>query len=93
MENYRQFSNHVAHNSFIHSYAEMGLIGGTLFLGAFWFAVKGMYDLRNSGSPQFCGRPGEGMEPPGNRKNFIAGLDLDPQLSWSGTSCAACTRS
>ena len=46
VENYRQFSNHVAHNSFIHSYAEMGLIGGTLFLGAFFFAVKGMFDLR-----------------------------------------------
>ena len=47
VENYRQFSSHVAHNSFIHSYAEMGLIGGSLFLGAFFFAVKAMYDLRN----------------------------------------------
>ncbi len=48
MENYRQFSSHVAHQSFIHCYTELGLIGGTLFLGAFYFAIKGMYDLRQS---------------------------------------------
>ena len=48
MENYRQFSKHVAHNSFIHCYTELGVIGGTLFLGAFYFALKGMYDLRQS---------------------------------------------
>lgn len=46
MENYRQFSNHVAHNSFIHGYAELGLIGGSLFLGAFWFALRGLFALR-----------------------------------------------
>jgi O-antigen ligase len=48
MENYRQFSNHVAHQSFIHCYTELGLIGGTLFLGAFYFAIKGMTDLRGA---------------------------------------------
>jgi len=46
MDNYRQFSSHVAHHSFIHCYTELGLIGGSLFLGAFYFAVKGMYDVR-----------------------------------------------
>ena len=46
MENYSQFSGHVAHNSFIHCYAELGLIGGSLFVGAFYFAVKGMFELR-----------------------------------------------
>jgi hypothetical protein len=46
VENYRQFSSHVAHNSFLHGYTEIGLIGGTLFLGAFYFAVKGLFDLR-----------------------------------------------
>jgi O-antigen ligase len=45
-ENYRQFSSHVAHNSFIHCYAELGMFGGTLFLGAFYLAIKGLYDLR-----------------------------------------------
>ena len=45
MDNYRQFSNHVAHQSFIHCFTELGLIGGTLFLGAFFLALKGMYDL------------------------------------------------
>jgi hypothetical protein len=47
MDNYRQFSSHVAHHSFIHCYTELGLIGGTLFLGAFYFALKGMFDLRH----------------------------------------------
>ncbi len=48
MDNYTQFSSHVAHHSFIHCFTELGLIGGTLFLGAFYFALKGMYDLRVS---------------------------------------------
>jgi hypothetical protein len=47
MENYQMFSSHVAHNSFIHCFTELGVIGGTLFLGAFYFALKGMFDLRN----------------------------------------------
>ncbi len=47
MENYIQFSSHVAHQSFIHCFTELGLIGGTLFLGAFYFALRGMFDLRN----------------------------------------------
>jgi hypothetical protein len=51
MDNYTQFSSHVAHHSFIHCFTELGLIGGTLFLGAFYFALKGMYDLRESPSP------------------------------------------
>src|SRR6059058_2955347 len=51
MDNYRQFSSHVAHQSFIHCYTELGLIGGTLFLGAFYFALKGMYDLRDANLP------------------------------------------
>jgi O-Antigen ligase len=46
MDNYRQFSSHVAHHSFIHCYTELGLIGGTLFFGAFYLAVKGMLDAR-----------------------------------------------
>src|ERR1051325_270562 len=48
MENYGQFSSHVAHNSFIHCYVELGIVGGTLFLGAFYFALKGMFDLRGA---------------------------------------------
>jgi len=47
MDNYRQFSSHVAHNSFIHCYAELGMIGGTLFLGAFYYALKSVFDLRS----------------------------------------------
>ena len=46
MENYLQHSRQVAHNSFIHSYTDLGVLGGTLFLGAFYFAVRGLYGVR-----------------------------------------------
>ncbi len=42
-DNYRSMSSHVAHNSFIHSYAELGIVGGTLFLAAFYFAFRGLH--------------------------------------------------
>ena len=40
------FSSHVAHNSFIHCFTELGLIGGTLFLGAFLLRAEG--DVRSA---------------------------------------------
>ena len=39
---FNAYSDHVglvAHNSFIHAFVELGLIGGGLFFGAFWFAA------------------------------------------------------
>lgn len=48
MEGYRSLSEHVAHNSFIHCYAELGLCGGTLFVAAFTFALAGLFRLRNA---------------------------------------------
>jgi hypothetical protein len=35
----------VAHNSYIHGFVELGLFGGSLFLGAFWFAVQSFWKL------------------------------------------------
>jgi hypothetical protein len=35
----------VAHNSFVHAYTELGLLGGTAFLGAFLFPVGPLYRL------------------------------------------------
>jgi hypothetical protein len=46
MDGYRLVATHVAHNSYIHCYAELGILGGTLFVGAFYFAVHGLYRLR-----------------------------------------------
>lgn len=37
----------VAHNSFVHAYTELGLFGGTLFVGAFYCALVG---LRRAGT-------------------------------------------
>lgn len=36
---YQEFAGKVAHNSFIHCYAELGILGGTLFFGAFFLAI------------------------------------------------------
>ncbi|MFO0907028.1 MAG: O-antigen ligase family protein [Isosphaeraceae bacterium] len=38
VDRYAEEVGHVAHNSFIHCYVELGLIGGTIFLGAFYLA-------------------------------------------------------
>jgi O-antigen ligase len=43
---------HVAHNSFVHSFTELGLFGGTLFSGAFFLAVKFLSKV-GSGRSQF----------------------------------------
>ena len=36
----------VAHNSYVHSYAELGFFGGTLFCGIFYLAISGVRRLR-----------------------------------------------
>jgi hypothetical protein len=46
MDNYHMYSKLIAHNSFLHCYAELGLFGGSLFLGAFYMAIRGILELR-----------------------------------------------
>jgi O-antigen ligase len=41
---------HVAHNSFIHAFAELGLLGGAPFLGMFSLALLGLFRL---GAPRY----------------------------------------
>jgi O-antigen ligase len=36
----------VAHNSFVHSYVELGLFGGTMFFGCFYFALRTLWEQR-----------------------------------------------
>jgi hypothetical protein len=36
---------HVAHNAFVHSFVELGVFGGTFFIGAFWFAGLSLLKL------------------------------------------------
>jgi O-antigen ligase len=35
---------YVAHNSYVHTFVELGLFGGTMFLGCFYFAGSGLYN-------------------------------------------------
>ena len=42
-----ELKGQVAHNSFIQSYAEMGLFGGAMFLGAFAISIAGVYRARS----------------------------------------------
>jgi O-antigen ligase len=35
----------VAHNSYVHTYTELGLFGGTMFVGAFYAALSGVRRL------------------------------------------------
>lgn len=41
----------VTHNSFIQAYTDLGMFGGTLFLGAFYLAVRGVRRFRHGGVP------------------------------------------
>jgi hypothetical protein len=45
----------VAHNSFVHSYTELGFIGGTFFLGAFYLGVLLPFRAGRSGLVLFAG--------------------------------------
>lgn len=42
---YADIAGLVAHNSFIHAYVELGLFGGTLFFGCFFFAGMQLYRM------------------------------------------------
>jgi len=38
--NYAERVGHVAHNSFVHAFAELGLVGGTVFTAAFYIPIS-----------------------------------------------------
>jgi hypothetical protein len=44
---YPDIAGLVAHNSFVHAYVELGLIGGTFFFGMFFFCVVGLFRLNS----------------------------------------------
>jgi O-antigen ligase len=50
---FTEFSTHVAHNSYLQYFAELGLFGGVLFLGAAYLSISGLVRL---GRPVGLGR-------------------------------------
>lgn len=55
---YSDLAGLAAHNSFVHAFTELGLFGGTLFIGCFFFAGLGLFRLArfqkaNKGKPIF----------------------------------------
>lgn len=42
---YSDMAGLAAHNSYVHAFTELGLFGGTLFIGCFFFAALGLYRL------------------------------------------------
>jgi O-antigen ligase len=44
-EEYAEVVQHVAHNSFLHSFTELGIVGGTLFLGTFFCSFVMLHRL------------------------------------------------
>lgn len=52
MHRYAEEAGLVAHNSFVHAYVELGLLGGGLFLGAFYFGALGTYRVRPVWNPE-----------------------------------------
>jgi hypothetical protein len=75
MDAYPTVSFHVAHNSYIHCFVELGVVGGTLFLGAFYFALHGLYRLQT--------KPPTETKPSGEynaRTVATERTDADPEL-------------
>lgn len=48
---YADLAGLVAHNSFVHTYVELGLFGGTLFLGCFFLAGLQLYRIGQLAEP------------------------------------------
>lgn len=48
---YADMAGLVAHNSFVHAYVELGLFGGTLFFGCFFFAFLQLYRVGQMEEP------------------------------------------
>lgn len=45
---YADFAGLVAHNSFVHAYVELGVLGGTFFFGMFFFCAWGLFRLNTA---------------------------------------------
>lgn len=47
MYQYEELVENGSHNAFVQSYVELGILGGTFFVGAFYLALSSLFQLRN----------------------------------------------
>jgi O-antigen ligase len=45
MNQYAEEAGQVAHNSYLHAFTELGLFGGTLFVGTFFLSLRGLWQV------------------------------------------------
>ena len=45
---FADYEGHVAHNTIVEAYADLGLPGGTLLFGAYYFSLTTLWRLRSS---------------------------------------------
>lgn len=57
------YARHVAHNSTVQAYAEMGLLGGTLYFGAFYYALTTIWKLGRARGAGAGGPPVRRLQP------------------------------
>jgi hypothetical protein len=50
MNNYGEAVGQVAHNSFVHCFVELGLVGGLVYFGAFFWAIRSTWRLNRDRS-------------------------------------------
>lgn len=63
MGEFVELSGLVAHNSFVHSFVELGLCGGTMFFGMFLFSGLALWRLANRDRVQFRNEELERLHP------------------------------
>ncbi|MDR3623154.1 MAG: O-antigen ligase family protein [Paludisphaera borealis] len=51
MDQFVEEIHYVAHNSFFHCFAELGFVGGSLYVGMFYLAIRWLLKLGSAGSP------------------------------------------
>jgi len=84
-DRYEEEAGLVAHNSYVHSYAELGFVGGTLFLGAFLLPLTALCSAATQSRLAPLGL-GSRRDARALRQAAVTELTADPRL-WRLRAC------